>query len=152
VKRLDMIKRVRSNTRDLSNSIFREDDIVMYLNEAIDRFKQVFSQLKGMTYLQDNDAVPALIPEHMHILVPLYATSRCFAQDERHYQATNYMNEFETKLEEFRMKVELGEEVLTDADGNDLGQSYVEDYVVKSNYYFESEESDDDEGVEGVTF
>ena len=35
MNRLDLIRRVRSLTRDFSNAIFRESDIVDYINEGI---------------------------------------------------------------------------------------------------------------------
>jgi hypothetical protein len=143
MKRLDMILRVRSLTRDLSNSIFREEDILMYMDEAIDRFKQVLPELEGMDYLVNRDDEPILLPLKYHSLIPLYSASRCFGQDERHYQATSFMNEFEQKLDEFRMKVEAGEELIKDSSGNTIERTYPTSYVVDN--YFESNTPEDEE-------
>lgn len=148
MNRLDLIKRVRSYTRDLSNSIFREEDIVAYINESVDRIKQVIVEMDGMLYLETQDASPILLPNHYHYLLATYATSRCFGQDERHYQATNYMNEFETKLDELRRDIEMGRVVIKDANGNVVTAPLNTDYV--KEVYFASYDEDEDLGVEGV--
>lgn len=146
MNRLQMIQRVRSLTRDLSNSIFREVDITEYLNESIDRVKQVIQELDGMSYLTHNTATPEYLPEKYHHLLPLYSTARCFSQDERHYQATNYMNEFESKLEELRTKIELGDVKIVSTSGEVVVSTYEEDYV--KDTYFVSSPIDLDNGVE----
>lgn len=152
MNRLDLIRRVRSLTRDLSNSIFREIDIIDYINESIDRYRQYIPELAGMKYLTSGADKPDLLPEQYHYLIAVYAASRCFGQDERHYQATNFMNEFEIKLEEMKSKLEAGEVVITDPQtGEAVGATYEPDYVVTNNYYFNnSSQIDFDEGVEGV--
>jgi len=114
MKRLDLIARVRANTRDFSNSIFREQDIIDYINEGVMRFKQIIPELNGLSDLLVQSQEPNLIPKEYHHLIALYASSRCFSQDERYYQATTLMNEFEVKLGEFKDKVESGEVVITD--------------------------------------
>ena len=106
--RLDLIQRVRAITRDLSNSIFREQDIVAFINEGIDRFKQYIPELINMGYLYENTAIPQYLPTQYHQLLAVYCCSRCFSQDERHYQATTMMNEFETKLEELKAAIDGG--------------------------------------------
>lgn len=150
MNRLSMIQRVRNLTRDLSNSIFRESDIVDYLNEAIERIGQVIVELQGMNALQGNDDEPILLPKHYHQLIPLYSASRCFSQDERHYQATNFMNEFESKLEELRNQMESGVIVLTDSSGNPIVSSSSEDYVTDNYFNNRNNAVDVDNGVEGV--
>lgn len=144
MNRTKLIKRVRSLTRDITNSIFTEDDVIDYLNEGVDRIKQVFPELSSMTYLETAESEPQHIPSQYHGLLSLFACARCFTQDERHYQSTQSMNEFETKLDEFKQKVDNGEVVLT-------GITLVlnEDYVV-DNYFNVSAPVDLDEGVEGV--
>lgn len=118
MRRLELIRRVRSMTRDFSNSIFREQDIVDFLNEGIDRVVQILPKLKGMEYLLAQEQKVILMPrEYQHILA-VYATSRCFSQDEGHYQASTLMNEFEVKLDELKLAIENGDIVITDSDGN----------------------------------
>lgn len=129
MRRLDITQTVRNNTRDLTNSVFRLTDIVMFINEGVDRMKQIIPQLDGMLSLDVPEQVPNILPSKYHHLLALYATSRCFGQDERHYQATNFMNEFEVKVDEFRSKVENGEIVLLDGTGIPIEDPYTEDYV-----------------------
>lgn len=112
--RLDLIQRVRAITRDLSNSIFREQDIVAFINEGIDRFKQYIPELINMGYLYENTAIPQYLPTQYHQLLAVYCCSRCFSQDERHYQATTMMNEFETKLEELKAAIDGGTVIIVD--------------------------------------
>ena len=136
MNRLLLIQRVRNLTRDLSNSIFREIDIIDYINESIDRIKQVMPEFSGMFYLMGNEDVPSLLPSHYHHLLAVYATSRCFGQDERHYQATNFMNEFETKIDDLKNEINNGQIVITDVQGRPVVTAHTALYV--SDNYFES--------------
>lgn len=157
--RTKLIARVRSITRDFTSSIFREADIINFIDEGIDRFKQVLPELTGLTYLYQKTSEPSLIPSQYQHLLAVYSASRCFGQDERHYQASNLMNEFEIKLNEFKLAVENGEITLTDGDGNAIEITNVVDYVDLEEYwgvgkegYFTDEDDifDEDKGVEGV--
>lgn len=148
----DLIKRVRIITRDLSNSIFREEDIIDFLNEGIDRCKQVVPELKDMVYLQTKTDAPLFLPSTYHSLLSVYASSRCFAQDERNYQASTYMNEFETKMEEFKERIEYGLITIVDASGIKIDQTlppiYVEDTYFEHTTFSSSDSFDypDDSG------
>lgn len=150
MNRLDLVKRVRSLTRDLSNAIFREIDVVDYINEGIQRMKQVIPELSTMSTLDTNNDIPRLLPSHYHHLLAIYSASRCFGQDERHYQASNFMNEFETKLDGLKSDIENGEIVIVDpTTGEPLTSKYMSDHVV--DVYFNKRYSKDhDDGVEGV--
>lgn len=146
----EIVARVRSMTRDLSNSIFRLIDVNDFINEGIDRCVQVIPQFKGMVYLAGTVDVPKLIPNEYHQLLAVYSASRCFFQDERHYQATNLMNEFEVKLDELKGKIESGEVIIKDETGNPVTTEPILDYVV-NNYFVKSNGlADYDPGVEGV--
>lgn len=136
MNRAQLVTRVRQHTRDLSNSIFREIDIVDFINEGIERIKQVIPQLKDMPLLLSNTAMMSYLPVQYQHLVAIYATSRCYSQDERHYQATNFMNEFEVKLEELKQLIEIGEIKIYDADGNevDMSMENMTDYVRLAPY------------------
>ena len=150
MNRLDLIGRVRSLTRDFSNSIFRESDIVDYINEGINRIRQVIPELSGLTELTDNAQSPDLLPKQYHHLLALYSASRCFGQDERHYQASNFMNEFETKLDEMKVSIEEGRIKIIDPQTNQpINSTYESDYVV-DNYFKTTKLTDFDDGVEGV--
>jgi hypothetical protein len=147
--RLKLIQRVRTLTRDFNNSIFRENDIIDFINEGVNRFKQVIPELDGLTDLDANQSVPTLVPTEYHHLLSTYAASKCFFQDDRQYQASSLMNEFETKLDELKNKVENGEVVIKDADGIAVVVDLPVDYVDTSSYFGEFS-TDVDLGVEGV--
>lgn len=134
MNRMQMVARVRSLTRDLSGTVFRESDILDWINEGIDRLMQVVSEFEDMDYLNVDTDEPALLPKSYHSLIPLFSTARCFAQDERNYQATTYMNEFETKLDELKNDIENGRVIIKDSLGNAIDKSMDSFYVV-DNYF-----------------
>ncbi len=140
MNRIQLITRVRAFTRDFSNSIFREVDIIDFINEAIDRFKEVVPELSNMNHLSNNTQSPQYLPEQYHILLAVYSSARCFGQDERHYQATTFMNEFETKLEEMRNKIESGDVMIVDANGEEVNTPLTTDYV--RDVYFKNRTSE----------
>lgn len=129
MNRTQLITRVRAFTRDFSNSIFREVDIIDFINEGIDRFKEVVPELSDMNHLTENAHFPLYLPKQYHVLLAIYSAARCFGQDERHYQATTFMNEFETKLEELRNKIENGDIVIIDDQGETISAFATTDYV-----------------------
>ena len=148
MNRSQLVSRVRSNTRDLTSSIFRFIDIADYLNESIDRFKSSVPELSTMSYLTSDEQTPTPLPSAFHYLLATYATSRCFAQDERHYQASTLMNEFESKLEELIMLIEDGRVQILDLNNQLVQPTYPDDYV--RNVYFKTTDEDIDLGVDGV--
>lgn len=152
MKRSDIVARVRTVTRDFSNSIFREQDIVDFINEGVDRFVQYIAEFAGMDYLLTRDAIPNLLPNQYHHLLAVYASARCFSQDERHYQATTLMNEFETKLEELKSGIEGGQITIVDPEtGTTITPNYESDYVDLKPYWgVQYRTSEVDKGVEGV--
>jgi len=140
----DLIIRVRSYARDTSGSIFTKADVVNYINEGIDRMK-IIPQLTGMTYLVALTDVAMLLPRQYRYLLAVYSASRCMFQDEQDSRSSTLMNEFETKLEELRSKIENGEIVITDINGLPITVTYETDYVV--NEYFDIDSDDDDENI-----
>lgn len=152
MRRLDLILRVRSITRDFSNSIFRESDIIAFLNEGIDRITQVIPEMTELVYLDFNSDEPKMLPKSYHNLLALYASSRCFSQDERHYQGTNLMNEFESKLDDLKNDVEIGRVKIALSDGTTITTGNPNDFVVDDYYDASGDEYDDDvdTGVDGV--
>jgi hypothetical protein len=150
VKQLALKKRVRSITRDLSDSIFRDVDVTDYINEGIDRVIQVLPMLAGMEHLTGDNDEPALLPKQYHHVLSVYSASRCYFQDERHYQASTLMNEFEVKMDELKTKIENGEITITDSNGDEVSLTYKVDYVTDNYFYDALDTSDNDDGVEGV--
>lgn len=127
--------RIKSLTRDFDGMVFREADLNMYINEAIDRISGCIPELKGMKHIKASDDKPILLPDNYHYLIAVYGASRCFSQDERHYQAGTLMNEFEIKLDELKTRVEAEEEFIYDENGNRVKFFTDTDYVV-DNYFF----------------
>lgn len=151
MNRLQLIQRVRSITRDLSNAIFREVDIVDYINEGIDRMRMVVPEFETLSYLELNTEEPTMIPSHYHHLLAIYSASRCFGQDERHYQASTYMNEFETKLDQLNADIESGRIIIKDPEtGVPIVKINSTDYVVDNYFAKRNGLIDYDRGVEGI--
>lgn len=149
--RVALSARVRNITRDLTNSTFREQDIIDFINEGIDRCKQVIPHLAGMVQLLAFGDEPKRLPPEYHHLLSVYASSRLYAQDDRHYQAGTLMNEFESKLDQLLMAIQGGDVIIRDENGVEITVPYKEDYVV--NNYFSSKSGtydDPDEGVGGL--
>lgn len=133
---INLIRKVRAHARDFNDTIFRKEDITMFLNEAIDRIIQVLPALNNMPYLvSENDIVEYIPREYVHLLAN-YSVARLYSQDERHYEATTFMNEFELKLAELKEKIENGEvEIIDPHTGDVLDTSIAIDYVT-DNYFF----------------
>jgi len=132
----DLSLKVRVHARDFNHTIFRQSDITMFLNEGIDRFAQVFPELLEIPYFAFETDVVQIIPKKYAHLLANYAVSRLFAQDERQYEATTQMNEFEIKLNELKSQVESGEVVFLDSAGVAISNSTAFDYV--TDVYFSS--------------
>lgn len=143
--------RVRVHGRDFNNTIFRTSDIDLFINEGIDRIIQIMPQLSNIPYLVSNDDIVQIIPREYAHMLSVYSVSRLMAQDERHYEATAFMNEFETKLAELFEKVANGDVVLTDPEtGKPIDISLPTDHVV-DNYFYDAISGEDiDDGVEGL--
>lgn len=135
MNRIELVNKVRTDARDFSNSIFREQDIILYINEAIDRVKQVIKECKPMVHLISPNQSPIILPSEYHSLLATYSTSRCFAQDERYNQASNLMNEFEFKLEELRQDIQSGELILVDPNNVEIPIDYEPEYVDLESYW-----------------
>lgn len=123
--------RIQSYTRDFFGTVFREIDFENYINEGIDRMKIDIVELDTMPYLNDDADVPTMLPQSYHYMLALYASSRCYAQDEQHFPAGNYRNEFEDLLRELQAKIANGDIVIKNADGDvivaDTNVEYVTD-------------------------
>lgn len=135
MNRTQIVQKVRALTRDFSNSIFREQDIIDFINEGIDRCKQIIPELRTMTHLLTSQQEIKLLPPQYHHLLAVYSTSRCFGQDERHYQASTHMNEFEVKMDELKTAIANGEIIIVDDSGNAIEVDVDVDYVDLKPYW-----------------
>jgi len=111
----DMITRVRQYTRDITGSLFTQDDIIAFINEGVDRTKR-YKYFKGMEYLTSLSDEPILLPSEYHHLLAIYGASRCFTQDEQNYLAQQFMNEYEYKTSEMEQLINDGELVIEGYD------------------------------------
>lgn len=135
MNRTQIVQKVRALTRDFSNSIFREQDIIDFINEGIDRCKQIIPELRTMKHLLTSQQEVKLLPPQYHHLLAVYSTSRCFGQDERHYQASTHMNEFEVKMDELKTAIANGEIIILDDSGNAIEVDVDIDYVDLKPYW-----------------
>ena len=135
MNRLELVKRTRKNLSDEQNTLFTHDDIVSYINEAIERVIQVIPELAPMEILHTDGDAPEYFPKPYHHLLSVYATARCSSKDQRHYEAGTLMNEFETKLQALQLKISNGDIELVDDFGLPLDEDVKNrEYVV--NKYF----------------
>ena len=147
MNRNELVSRVKSNVRDFDGNTFKEKDIINYINESIDRVKQIIPELNAMEYLNIGEDTPILLPNSYHHLLSVYSTARCFAQDERHYQAATLMNEFEVKLQSLRDDIYNGDIIITDKYGDEL-DIFGKPFYVYDNYFNKKNfEYDDTDGV-----
>lgn len=144
-----LINKVRSFTRDFNGSIFRENDVIDFLYEAIDRVRERVPELDKMVYPPDKQTEIALMPNQYHNLLSIYSASRCMFQDEQDYRAGTLMNEFETKLEEMVGRIADGSITILDpATGQPIIPAYVEDAV--KDVYFNTTPSTDNDYVDFI--
>ena len=132
--RLELVKRVRVHVNDAQNILFTHQEIVDFINEGIDRIKQLIDELSGAKHLLKDTDVPKYLPEPFHHLLSVYASARVSAKDQRAYEAATFMNEFETKLDRLKYKIEVGEIVILDEWGDPINP-HIEEYV-KNRYFY----------------
>ena len=128
----ELINRVRQYTRDITGSLFTQEDIIAFINEGIDRTKR-YKYFKGMVYLENLSDVPILLPSEYHHLLAIYGASRCFTQYAQHAIAQQFMNEYEFKTQEVELLIEDGD---LEIDGYDKDSNKEFD-TVKNVYFME---------------
>lgn len=129
----ELIERVHNYTNDTTGTLFPSTIVKGFINEAIDRLKQI-KELEGMSYLSSDSDVPSLIPNYYHYILAVYGASRCFSQDEQHYQAQTYMDEFTNLKSILELGIKDGSIVITDNNGEAITDVYEFDYV--TDIYF----------------
>lgn len=132
----DLISRVRSYTRDTTGTLFTLSDVKSFINEGVDKFKQI-KELNAMTYLDGDSDEPKLLPSQYHYSLAVYSASRCFSQDEQHFPAQSYMDEFNGLFALIELGIKNGDVVITDSDGSVIESESKEDGV--KNVYFDNE-------------
>lgn len=123
-------------TRDTDSRVFSDEDIKMFINQGIDRVRQ-YNIFETMGYLKLNSDVPELLPSMYHYILALFSASRLFDNDERFYEGTEKRNEFEQTFADMIERIEGGELIVKDIEGNAIeNNTYVSDYV--NDVYFKT--------------
>lgn len=129
----ELVNRVRAYTRDTTGTLFSANDVKAFINEGIDRFRQV-KQLNKMTSLSGDGDSPKLLPNEYHYALAMYSASRCFLQDEQHYASQTFMDEFNALFTLIELGIKEGTIIITDDDGNILVD--VNDFDGVTDVYF----------------
>lgn len=140
----DLVRMTRVYCRDNNANMFADTNIIMFINQGIDRLKQ-YKIFQNMPYVSNNNEI-SYLPEQYHYLLALFASSRCYDTDERFYEGIEKRNEFESAFSDLINEIESGNVVITDESGNviDAFQNYT-DYV--RDVYFKRGEKKDNESV-----
>lgn len=129
----DLITRVRSYTRDTTGTLFTASDVKDFINEAIDKLRQI-KELENIKHLSNDSDVIVLLPSQYHYMTAVYSASRCFSQDEQHYQAQTYMDEFMGLFSLVELGIKEGTIFIYDENGQIIKDTHEPDSV--ENVYF----------------
>ena len=129
----DLVARVRSYTRDTTGTLFELSDIENFINEGIDKLRQIKALETMATLISDEQSVDLLPPQY-HYCLAVYSASRCFSQDEQHYLAQTFAEEFNGLYDLIELGIKEGTIVITDSGGNVLNDDISLDGV--TNVYF----------------
>lgn len=129
----DLITRVRSYTRDTTGTLFTASDVKDFINEAIDKLRQI-KELENIKHLSNDSDVIVLLPSQYHYMTAVYSASRCFSQDEQHYQAQTYMDEFMGLFSLVELGIKEGTISIYDENGQIIRDTHEPDSV--ENVYF----------------
>lgn len=134
MNRKQLVERTQAHLRDFQLTAFREIDVIRFINEGIERVQQLIPQFASMESLEYDTAIPACIPPQYHHLLSVYASARLFAQDDRFYQSSTLMNEFELKITGLFQDLVNGDLEAFDKEGKLIDFYGKPDYV--ENTYF----------------
>ena len=129
----DLVTRVRSYTRDTTGTLFELSDIENFINEGIDKLRQIKS-LETMATLTNDEQSVDLLPPQYHYCLAVYSASRCFSQDEQHYLAQTFAEEFNGLYDLIELGIKEGTIVIADDSGNPINNDISMDGV--TNVYF----------------
>lgn len=133
MKLVNLVARVRSYTRDTTGTLFTTSDVKDFINEGIDRLRQI-KQLEGMKNLTNDLDEPNLLPSQYHYMIAIYSAFRCFAQDEQYTPAQSYADEFETLFKTVELGIQDGRIVIVDEENNEIKDDV--DFDSVKNVYF----------------
>lgn len=136
MNRAEIRDRVYIYTRDPQRNLYPERSVYEFINEGISRCRTYIDEFYDMPFLKYNTDIPQLLPVEYHHLLALYSAARCFDMEERFYQATQKMNEFEIKLDELRTRIRNGELIIIDAEGNPRNTLMSQDEYVSTKEYW----------------
>ena len=128
-----LVARVRSYTRDTTGTLFTTSDVKDFINEGIDRLRQI-KQLEGMKHLTNDMDEPNLLPSQYHYMIAIYSADRCFAQDEQYTPAQSYDDEFDTLFRTIELGIQDGRIVIVDKENNEIKDDV--DFDSVKNVYF----------------
>ena len=129
----DLVTRVRSYTRDTTGTLFELSDIENFINEGIDKLRQI-KALETMATLTNDEQSVDLLPPQYHYCLAVYSASRCFSQDEQHYLAQTFAEEFNGLYDLIELGIKEGTIVISDDGGNLINNDISMDGV--TNVYF----------------
>lgn len=129
MKLSELTNRVRSYTRDTTGTLFSLEDVHDFINEGIDKLKQIKS-LEDMKHLSQDEDVPNLLPPQYHYSLSVYGACRCFSQDEQHYLAQTFADEFNGIYDLIELGIKEGTIVITKDDGTPVDNDMDFDGVV----------------------
>lgn len=101
----------RRHLKDATQNVWTDDDIQYFINESLLLIKSTLPEYFTTLHKVPNSDVLDTTPNTIHIdeeyehLIPLFASARCFEQDEQNYRATKQMNEFEARKAEMEIKI-----------------------------------------------
>ena len=102
----------RRHLKDSTQNVWTDEDIKYFIDEAIGLIKNslplYFATLHKIEDVDPLDVTPTAIhiKTDYEMLIPVFASARCFEQDEQNYRAVQKMNEFESR------KVDMMNEIL----------------------------------------
>jgi hypothetical protein len=147
----EAIADTRRHLKDTSENVWTDVDIVEFVNEAINIVKstipEYFTDL--ITVIDKTDTTPININSMYVKMLSLFASSRCFDQDEQYYRATNKMNEFEARRGDMEIQIRDSKEYADKIALDDPDGSLYKDYVV-DEYYAEPQEINDPDAPSNV--
>jgi hypothetical protein len=138
------IKRTRRYLKDMTTSVWSDEEIIDFVNEGILIVKRSIPE-----YFYDLVEVfvkteTIVLDDEYKFLPCIFAASRCFEQDEQHYRAVQRRNEFESMLGDMKEEIINSykyEEKVAQSD-NPYADKLEMDYVV--DVYFNNNSSEDE--------
>ena len=130
----DLINMTRIYARDNNAFMFTDTNIIMFLNQAIDRLAQ-YPIFTNMPYVSVDSPTVYYLPKAYHYILALFAAARCYDTDERFYEGTEKRNEFEHFLDNLIADIETGNIVIYDENNIVVKNTNICTDAVKDVYF-----------------